>query len=1116
MNPELPIDPRDASEARLTAWLLGELSEAEAAEVRQAIAADPELARLHQRLQHTIGLVREASAPPAGNVSLPPVPLRLSEARRQRLQQQFQTNPAAARRRGAWRVPLTIAAMLIALVGLTALLLLPQAVHERRAYTAAVGVRAPAKGATVEGLATLERLRSAGYPTHKDGADLGELALTESRRKELKQDGSGISFGFGGMGGGQSQSGLTADRGATKEGRELTAGRFTYNANASAPADAAYTQPMTPPPAPPAPTTAPAPAAPNASTPAVTTSRGFSAGGGAGARFGGRLPIQLPMPTLKGTPDELPTGANIEPIQETMRQSASWLRAGNADQNSLAPAGQAGNPAQLGGEQAFETERPMVAGNSFFKNGVQDRLAPAEQPAGDRADDKTTGVFRFDVIGDSRGDNRHWPEKKTEVLSRGNAVVPSADSSDRSDAADKKDNVSERYIVGGALKPIDPAGKVYSVDVLGLTTNRLSDTAGLNLVAGDHAEKRRWDFQLDGNLHAFDAESRPASAASSGSVRAGSLSLEETDARQEAQVQLRVESESLVAGLEKQKKLSTVADQPAGAEDASSLALGNALVLRGRVQTQIELPGKTESAARPGVVSGPEPAMARAAEVSRRLSEAKPSTSTRRPAPTAVAEKPAAPAATPAAPVVASDEDSVQRQRSAAAPVPQPEVATRANAFSTFSLNVSDVAFKLAAASLGQGAMPDPSIMRSEEFINAFQYRDPEPAPGQAVGFNWDRARSPFAHNRDLLRFAVRTAARGREPGRPLNLVLLLDNSGSMERADRVRIVQECLVVLARQLKAQDKVSVVTFARTARLWADGVAGTQAAEVFARVGTLTPQGGTNLEDAMELAYQTARKHYLVQGINRVVLLTDGAANLGNVDPDALKQKVEAQRRQGVALDCFGIGWEGYNDDLLEVLSRNGDGRYGFVNTPEEAAGEFAGQLAGALQVAASDVKVQVEFNPRRTLAYRQVGYAKHQLRKEQFRDNTVDAAEIGAAESGNALYVVHLNPAGEGPIGVVRVRYRVPGTDQYREHEWSVPYTGPAPALEQAGPAMRLAASAAAFSEWLAGSPYAADVTPDRLLGLLRGVPDVYGADPRPRQLESMVRQAQALAGTVKR
>jgi len=227
---------------------------------------------------------------------------------------------------------------------------------------------------------------------------------------------------------------------------------------------------------------------------------------------------------------------------------------------------------------------------------------------------------------------------------------------------------------------------------------------------------------------------------------------------------------------------------------------------------------------------------------------------------------------------------------------------------------------------------------------------------------------------------------------------------------------------------------------------------------------------------------------------------------------LKQQVETHRKQGIALDCFGIGWEGYNDELLETLARHGDGRYGFLNTPEEAASGFATQLAGALRVAASDVKVQVEFNPDRVRAYRQIGYAKHQLAKEQFRDNTVDAAEIGAAESGNALYVIETLPGGRGPVAIVRVRYKVPGTADYREMEWTVPYTGSAVSLGQASPALRLAGAAGAFAEWLASSPFAAEVTPDPLLELLRGVPEVYGADARPKQLEWMIRQAKSIAG----
>src|SRR6185436_343003 len=152
------------------------------------------------------------------------------------------------------------------------------------------------------------------------------------------------------------------------------------------------------------------------------------------------------------------------------------------------------------------------------------------------------------------------------------------------------------------------------------------------------------------------------------------------------------------------------------------------------------------------------------------------------------------------------------------------------------------------------------------------------------------------------------------------------------------------------------------------------------------------------------------------------------------------------------------------------------------------------------------------NPKRVTSYRQIGYAKHQLTKEQFRDNTVDAAEIAAAEAGNALYVVEVNPSGQGPLAMVRVRFKVPGTSDYREHEWPVPYTGNAAPLEQGSTAMRLATTASAFSEWLASSPYATEVTPDRLLGYLSGVPEVYGADARPKKLEWMIRQAKSVAG----
>lgn len=460
--------------------------------------------------------------------------------------------------------------------------------------------------------------------------------------------------------------------------------------------------------------------------------------------------------------------------------------------------------------------------------------------------------------------------------------------------------------------------------------------------------------------------------------------------------------------------------------------------------------------------------------------------------------------------VVKKEEDKAAAAPQPPAPPPLPEIETREQPFSTFSMNVSDVSFKLAAASLEKGVLPDPGTIRSEEFVNAFDYRDPAPKAGARLAFAWERAQYPFAHNRDVVRMAIQTAARGREPGRALNLVVLLDSSGSMERADRIRIVQEALRLLARQLQPADRISVVAFSRAAHLWVDGMAGGDPDALLVRVLDLKPEGGTNIEAALDLAYQTALRHFLATGNNRVILLTDGAANLGNVDPAALQETVEAHRKRGIALDCFGVGWEGYSDYVLETLSRHGDGRYGFINRPEDAAAGFASQLAGALHVAAADVKAQIEFNPNRVLSYRQVGYAKHQLTKEQFRDNTVDAAEIGAAESGNALYVVQVNPRGQGPLGVARVRFKVPATGEYVEQEWTLAYQPRVAPFERSSPAMRLAAVAAAFAEWLAGSPFAIEVRADRLERYLEGVPSILAPDPRPERLAWMIRQARSL------
>jgi len=339
-----------------------------------------------------------------------------------------------------------------------------------------------------------------------------------------------------------------------------------------------------------------------------------------------------------------------------------------------------------------------------------------------------------------------------------------------------------------------------------------------------------------------------------------------------------------------------------------------------------------------------------------------------------------------------------------------------------------------------------------------------------------------------------------------------LDNSGSMERRDRREILRQALDVLSQLLTSQDKISVVGFARTARLWVDAAPGGSPQDLLEKVKHMTPQGGTNLEEALNAAYEVATNHFVQDGINRVVLLTDGAANLGNVDAETLKRKVETERQRGIAFDCFGVGWDGFNDHLLETLSRNGDGRYAFLNHPADATHAFAHRLAGALNVAASDVKVQVEFNADRVGTWRQIGYARHQLNKEQFLDNTVDAAEIGNAESGNALYVIEPKENGFGPLGIVRVRYRQPHTNQYHEEEWTVPYRNTIPEAMASSPSMKMAMTSAFFAEWMSGNPHAGGISLNALQELFRDIPHVYGNDPGPHTLERMLAQARSISG----
>ena len=401
------------------------------------------------------------------------------------------------------------------------------------------------------------------------------------------------------------------------------------------------------------------------------------------------------------------------------------------------------------------------------------------------------------------------------------------------------------------------------------------------------------------------------------------------------------------------------------------------------------------------------------------------------------------------------------------------EVSAAKEPYSTFSLHVSDASFRVARAALARGERPAPEKVRPEEFYNAFDYGDPAPTAGEPVACATEQCRHPVLPGRNLVRIAVRAGSVGRGAGQPLRLTVLLDNSGSMEREDRRAALGEAVRQLASLLGPADVVSVIGFARTPRLLGDRMDGATAAGKLAGIVDGTPsEGGTNLEAALALAGEVALRQFAGGAQNRIVLLTDGAANLGNANPDSLAKRIESLRRRGVAFDAAGFGTAGMNDTMLERLTRDGNGRYYVVDRVEDAGPAFAAKLAGAFRPAAENVKVQVRFNPQRVGRYRLIGFEKHRLKKEDFRNDAVDAAELAAEEAGVALYQVELLPGGEGEIGEVGVRFRNVAVGRMVERHWTLAYDENAPPFDKASPSIQLAGTAALLADVLRDGPLA--------------------------------------------
>ena len=407
-------------------------------------------------------------------------------------------------------------------------------------------------------------------------------------------------------------------------------------------------------------------------------------------------------------------------------------------------------------------------------------------------------------------------------------------------------------------------------------------------------------------------------------------------------------------------------------------------------------------------------------------------------------------------------------------------------------MDVDTASYTIAQRYVADGNAPDPASVRVEEWVNAFD--QDYPAPDDATfAVHVDGAPTPFAdQGHVLLRIGIK-ARESSERARPdAALTFVIDTSGSMADGDRLELVKDSLRKLVHGLGKGDSIAVVAFGSEARVVLRPTRATDERTILSAVDKLEPEGSTNLEAGLRLGYELAHEARLGDhGIDRVILASDGVANVGLTDATGILSQIRDDAASGIELVSIGVGMGNYNDALLEQLADQGDGFYAYVNDLAEARRLFTEDLTGTLQTVALDAKVQVSFDPGVVATYRLIGYENRAIPDGQFRDPGVDAGAIGAGHSVTALYDVTFDgvPRRDATLGTIRLRWTEPGAS--KELSLIRPMTADdlAERFEAAGPTFRLDAIVAATAEILHRDGH-------HVTGDLRDVLDVAREDDR--------------------
>ncbi|MED1746950.1 VWA domain-containing protein [Brevibacillus borstelensis] len=394
-----------------------------------------------------------------------------------------------------------------------------------------------------------------------------------------------------------------------------------------------------------------------------------------------------------------------------------------------------------------------------------------------------------------------------------------------------------------------------------------------------------------------------------------------------------------------------------------------------------------------------------------------------------------------------------------------PAVDAAEDHLSTFAADVDTGSYSVMRNYITRGSLPPADAVRVEEFINYFPLSY-EPPAKDAFAIHTDGGPSPFRPGYDLLRIGIKGKEIAVTNRKPANLVFVIDISGSMNQENRLELVKKSLRVLVDQLEEKDKVGIVVYGSKGRKLLDPTSAQNKAAIIESLDYLLPEGSTNAEEGLRLGYEMAAQAFSPDAINRVILCSDGVANVGETTAEGILSTIERYAGEGITLSTLGFGMGNYNDVLMEQLADKGDGTYSYIDTFSEARRVFTEALTGTLQTIAHDAKIQVEFDPKAVETYRLLGYENRDVADEDFRNDRVDGGEIGAGHTVTALYEIKRKRPEAEKLGTVRVRYKDEKTSQAKE------VAEPMAIGKTLQREVQFLASVAEFAEMLRGSEWA--------------------------------------------